>query len=153
MIRTMLLAAALIATTGVAQAQRWEDRYERRSIPVEAADLDLSNDAGIRTLEGRVAKAVNRICGSDRDCRDEAWASTDDQVAWAISRDRWTRRMAEEREAQLRDCGWDGCERRGEVIYEPVEDDYPPPAPPPPPAGGVHVVIVYSTAPPIEYRR
>ncbi|MCD2324118.1 UrcA family protein [Sphingomonas sp. IC-56] len=107
--------------------------YEVQSIRVDASALDLSTNAGISLLSQRINRAVNRICGSDRYCRDEAWASTEGQVAWAIDRDRWMRLLARERAAQLSACGWSGCGP------EPV---YAYPAPPPPPAGRVTVTIV-----------
>ena len=90
-------------------------------------------------LSRRIGRAVNRICGSDRDCRDEAWASTEDQVGWAIDRDMWMRRMAEERVAQLEECRRHDCDAPQPAYY---------PAPPPPlPTSGVTVVIVHNAAP------
>lgn len=84
---------------------------------------------------------MNRICDDDAVCRDEAWASTEDQVAWAIDRDLWMRRMAEERIAQLDACRWRECEAREPAYY-----------PAPPLARGVTVVIVHNAAPPVVYR-
>lgn len=146
MIRAMLIVTAPIAATGVAQGQPFDSGYETRSIVVDAADLDLSHPAGLDTLEDRVKRAVDRICGSDRECRAEAWASTDRQVAWAVARDRWTRRLANEREAQIRACGWGPCQAPAPVYYAP-------PAPPPMPPAGVHVIIVYPPPPMIYYSR
>ena len=144
MTRNMFLAACAagaVLSTG-AQAQDWRDR-ETRSITVESAALDLSTDAGVDELSHRIGRAVNRICGSDRDCRAEAWASTEEQVAWAIDRDEWTRRLAEERRAQLAACGWQGCAPEPRPAYY-----VPQPCPPGMP--GVTVTIVYAA--PAAYR-
>jgi UrcA family protein len=138
-----LVAASALAGPA-AHARDW-DEGEARSIRVDASALDLSTPAGIDVLEGRIHRAVNRICGSDRDCQDEAWASTEDQVAWAIGRDEWLRRMAEERIAQLDACRY-GCAPVAPAYY---------PAPPPPaplcPPGGVAVTIVYASPATIPY--
>jgi UrcA family protein len=131
MTRALLILAAGtgIALALPAQAQGW-DRGDLRQTGVPIADLDLSNPAGIDTLNRRIERAVGRICGDDSRCRDQAWDSTWDQVDRAIARDRRTTRLAAEREAELRACGWRGC---GTVRVE--EDDAPPPPrydPPPP---------------------
>lgn len=131
-------AAALFAPAAVEARD-----YEVRQIRVNASALDLSVPAGMDELARRIHRAVNRICGSDRDCKDEAWASTEEQVTWAIDRDVWMRRMAEERMAQLDACP--GCD-----LPEPAY--YPAPMPMPAPAGGVTVVIVHNAAPPAVYR-
>jgi UrcA family protein len=138
MIRGLLLFAAM---AGLATAAHAYDRYESRSIPVAAADLDLSTSAGIAELYRRVDRAVNRICDGDRDCRDEAWASTEEQASAAIARDRWMRRLAREREAELRACGWGGCGAPEPVRYRPA---------PPPRAivhGGTRVTVTIQTTP------
>lgn len=140
-----VFALCAIAVPASAAAQSWRDG-EVRSIRVDVSALDLSTPAGMEALEGRIARAVNRICGSDRDCRDEAWASTEDQVAWAIDRDRWMRRMAEERMAQLEACRWRDCDA-------PQPAYYPVPAPGVAAGGGVTVVIVHNGAPPLVYRQ
>lgn len=140
-IRSALVLLCAIAAAPPADAR---DRREWRSIRVDVSALDLSTPAGMEVLEGRIARAVNRICGSDRDCRDEAWESTEAQVAWAVDRDIWVRRMAEERIAQLDACRWQGC-------AAPQPAWYPVPAPPLP-RGTVTVVIVHNPAPPIVYR-
>jgi UrcA family protein len=139
--RILLCLSAVCALVPVAEARDWRDR-EWRSIRVDASALDLSVPAGMDELSRRIGRAVNRICGSDRDCREEAWASTEDQVGWAIDRDMWMRRMAEERIAQL-ECRWQGCDAPQPAYY---------PAPPPLPANGVTVVIVHNAAPPLVYR-
>ena len=145
MIRTLLIAAALMALPGVAQAQRWNGRVETRTIAVPAADLDLSTRAGERALERRMRRAVNRICGGDRYCRETAWASAAGQIAWAIENDRWMRRLADERLAEIRACGYQGCWQR--AAY------YTPPPPPPPPVyqGGTVVTVIVTTTPPVYY--
>jgi UrcA family protein len=136
-------SVALLATTAPSHAQDWRDR-EWRQIRVDASALDLSTPAGIDVLAARIDKAVNRICGSDRLCRDEAWASTEEQVAWAIGRDEWMRRMAEERIAQVDSCGERGCgpaQPRQHPTYFAAS---------PQPAAGVTVTIIYT--PPAEPR-
>jgi UrcA family protein len=136
------LAAAAALAGPAAYGHDWDER-EAHSIRVDASALDLSTPAGIDVLEGRIHRAVNRICGSDRGCQDEAWASTENQVAWAIGRDEWLRRMAEERIVQLDACGAYGCAPIAPATY---------PAPPPTcPPGSVMVTIVYGAPPPIPY--
>lgn len=144
MMRTLLIAAALAALPGMAQAQRWNDRVETRTIRVPAADLDLSTLAGERELERRMRRAVDRICGSDRVCREGAWASARAQIAWAIDNDRWMRRLADERLAEIRACGYAGCWQR-QAGY------YPPPPPPPVYQGGTVVTVIVTTTPPVYY--
>lgn len=132
MTRTLLAVAVLAACCGTAHAQRWDDA-EWRQTTVPIADLDLSTDAGVAELDRRIDRAVDRICDHDRDCRDGAWASTYEQVQAAVARDQWMRRMAAEREAELRACGWRGCRPQAPAYYYP---------PPPPPAAGVTVITV-----------
>ncbi|MDP5277594.1 UrcA family protein [Sphingomonas sp. DG1-23] len=133
------LALAALALPLAAQASE----VEWRSIRVDASALDLSEPAGIDELARRIGRAVNRICGSDRDCRDEAWASTEEQTARAIDRDLWMRRMAEERIAQEEACRWGGCDAP-RLAYQPLPE-------PGAAAGGATVVIVHH-APPVVYR-
>ena len=108
MIGKVLTLALLAAAPGSALAA-WDGDYETQSIVVPAGDLDLSTSAGIATLYNRVDRAVDRICGDDRDCREEAWASTEGRASAAIAHDKWMRRLAEERKAELAACGWRGC--------------------------------------------
>lgn len=119
-------AAASMASlaTGTAMAA---DRYERRTIVVQAADLDLAGVPSQAELDRRIDKAVRRICGWDARCTDEAWQSTESQVDWAIDRDIRIHQLAAEREAQL---------RGGSVTYIPDEAPIAPP-----PQSGVQVVI------------
>jgi len=143
MIRGLMLFAATMGLGGAAQAYEDGD-FEVTSIPVAAADLDLSTSAGVAELYRRVERAVNRICDGDRDCREEAWASTEEQASAVIARDRWMRRLAREREAELRACGWRGCGAPAPVRYHP--------APSPMPQseilhGGTRVTITIQTAP------
>jgi UrcA family protein len=147
MIRAGLVLAGAIATMLMpadADAQRW--REDVRQVRVDTSALDLSTPAGIEELRRRIHRAVNNICNGDRECRDGAWASTDEQVAWAIERDEWTRRLAAERAAQLRACGWQGC-------VEPPQPAYYPAPPPPHPVSGVSVTVIYigPPAPPPGY--
>lgn len=140
---TKLFGLTLAALAFPIAAQASE--VEWRSIRVDASALDLSEPAGVDELARRIGRAVNRICGGDRDCRDEAWASTEDQTALAIDRDVWMRRMAEERIAQVEACRWGGCEAP-RLAYQPL------PEPGVPAGGGVTVVIVHHAAPPAAYR-
>ena len=133
-------AAAALLLPAAAGAQDWRDR-DTMSIRVDASALDLSTASGVDELERRVRRAVDRICGSDRECREEAWASTDEQVDYAIARDEWTRRLAAERAAQLEACGGYGCPPSRPAYYAP-----PPPPPPIAPAGVT--VIIYTAGPP-----
>lgn len=116
----MATAMAAIGATPAAASGDW-DRGERQQIVVPSAGLDLSSDAGIDILAARIDRAVRRICAHDRQCQDEAWASTQRQVARAIDRARIWRRLASERAAQLRACR-DRCVRPA-AAYAP-----PPPA-------------------------
>jgi UrcA family protein len=158
--KRLALAAAVLPLLGLpltAAARDWD--RESRLIRVETEAFDLATPAGRDELARRIARAVNRICGSDGWCREEAWASTDAQVAWAIDRDVRIRVLAAEREAQLRQCEWDDClPPRAPEDYSPPP---PPPSPPPapayyaPPLGAgrtvvtrVTVRIVHSGAPP-----
>jgi UrcA family protein len=56
MITSSLTALSLVAVSTPASA-------ETQSISVPYADLDLTNPAGVVTLEGRIAAAAKRICG------------------------------------------------------------------------------------------
>jgi len=137
MIRRSLLALAalLAAVPAAAQEREW------RSLPVAIADLDLSTDAGIVELERRVGRAVDRICDGDRACRDGAWASTWDQAQAAIARDRWMRRLAAERQAEIAACGWAGCRQAAA-----------PAAYGPPPGATVIVINVGCPPPQVQVR-
>jgi UrcA family protein len=136
-----LIALGALVLPVAAQARD----YERYSVRVDASAFDLSTPAGMDELARRIGRAVNRICGSDRDCSDEAWASTEDQVASAIDRDWWMRRMAEERIAQVEACRWQDCDAP-RLAYQPLPE-------PGVPAGGVTVVIVHNAAAaPVVYR-
>lgn len=146
MTKALFLAACAAGAllSPAARAEDWRDR-EARSITVNASALDLSTNAGLDELSHRIGRAVRRICGSDRECQDEAWASTEGQVAWVVSHDEWTRRMANEHAAELMSCGGRSCAPpRRPVHYA------PPPYAPGPGTGAVIVTIVYG--PPV-YRR
>jgi UrcA family protein len=132
-----LFLAACAAGALLSPAVQARDSRDRdvRSITVNASALDLSTGAGLDELSHRIGRAVRRICGSDRDCQDEAWASTEGQVAWVVSHDEWTRRMADEHAAELMSCGGRRCAPRRQVEY------VPPPYPRA--AGAVIVTIVY----------
>jgi UrcA family protein len=139
MTRGLFLAvcAAGALFSPAARAEDWHDR-EVRSIVVDSSALDLSTDAGLDELSRRINRAVNRICGSDHECRDEAWASTEGQVAWVVSHAEWRRRMADEHAAELMACSG----RRCAPSSRPVHYDYAPPLCPPSMAQ-VSVTIVY----------
>lgn len=135
MTRGMLIAAcaagALLTSTAHA-----EDR-ETRSITVDSSALDLSTAAGLDELSHRIGRAVNRICGGDRECEDEAWSSTEGQVAWVVSHAEWRRRMADAHAAELMACGGRSCAEPVRPAY------YAPPPPCPPGTAGVSVTIIY----------
>ncbi|MBC9034891.1 UrcA family protein [Sphingomonas sp. JC676] len=147
MTRGLFLAACAAGAllSPAARAEDWRDR-ETRSITVDSSALDLSTDAGVDELSRRIGRAVRRVCGSDRECQDEAWASTEGQVAWVVSHDEWMRRMADEHAAELMSCGGRSC------APPPRPVDYAPALAPAPPAmAAVIVTIVYG--PPPVYRR
>ncbi len=87
MIATAVLAAPAIATEDAVVAYG----AQREAVRVQVGDLDLGSPAGLATLDGRVARAINRVCGmpvpSDpvptvtASCRAEARAVADRQIA------------------------------------------------------------------------
>jgi|GEM_PF-1700832 len=91
----MIAAAALIVPA--AGAADYYDRDVRTTL-VNVADLDLSTGWGVDRLIKRLRGRIDDMCGWDEDCRDEAWLSADWQVARAVTRDQWRRRIAYERE-------------------------------------------------------
>ena len=139
MTRGMLITACAAGAvlTSAAQAR---DR-ETRSITVDSSALDLSTAPGLDELSHRIGRAVNRICGSDRECEDEAWSSTEGQVAWVVSHAEWRRRMADERAAELMACG-------GRICAPPPRPvRYKPECPP-----GSYAVVVTIVQGPPSYR-
>lgn len=62
---------------------------------VSYADLDLSTPAGIKTLDGRIDRAVRKVCGKAyvdlatsrgvRECRKETLASVQEQRSHALA--------------------------------------------------------------------
>lgn len=56
--RTVLAAAALIATPAIAHAEAF-------STTVSYADLNLSTPQGQATLKSRIAMAVTKVCGAN----------------------------------------------------------------------------------------
>lgn len=95
----VMSAAALIAPAATAS-----DYYDGdvQTTVVSVADLDLSSGWGMDRLIKRLRGRIDDMCGGDEDCRDEAWLSADWQVARAVTRDQWRRRIAFEREADRR---------------------------------------------------
>ena len=82
--------------TGEIEQARLRNGEERVSAVVRYADLDLASQAGVDALHGRVHRAATRICVDPNlqpltfrqaglDCRDDAIASAQDQVAAAIA--------------------------------------------------------------------
>lgn len=150
-----VLALAVLAAAPCSALAAWDGDYETQSIVVPADDLDLSTSAGIATLYTRVDRAVDRICGDDRDCREEAWASTEGRASAAIARDKWMRRLAEERKAELAACGWRGCAPQPAYALPPAYAAPPPAyaAPQPAPAaivtpGATRVTVTITQTPP-----
>lgn len=95
-IAAVILGAALLAPA--ATASDYGDRDVQTTL-VNVADLDLSTGWGMDRLIQRLRGRIDGMCGWDEDCRDEAWLSADWQVARAVTRDQWRRRIAFEREA------------------------------------------------------
>lgn len=95
-IAAILLGGALLAPA--ATATDYGDRDVQTTL-VNVADLDLSTGWGMDRLIKRLRGRIDDMCGWDEDCRDEAWLSADWQVARAVTRDQWRRRIAFEREA------------------------------------------------------
>lgn len=110
----VMSAAALIAPAATAS-----DYYDRdvQTTVIGVADLDLTTGWGMDRLIKRLRGRIDEMCGWDEDCRDEAWLSADWQVARAVTRDQWRRRIAFEREADRR--------------YYRMQRFAPPPPPPP----------------------
>lgn len=57
----MMITAILLATSMAAASPSARDTVQAH---VSYADLDLSNEAGVRTLDRRVRNAVRKVCGS-----------------------------------------------------------------------------------------
>jgi UrcA family protein len=99
---TAVAAVGAFLLPGSASAQ-WD--RDQQTIVVNVASLDLSTGAGIDLMVYRLRSAIDQMCDDDRDCRDEAWESADWQAARAISRDRWRKRVAMERQADWQRYG------------------------------------------------
>jgi UrcA family protein len=98
-IAAIILGSALLAPA--AAASDYDGRDVQTTL-VNVADLDLSTGWGMDRLIKRLRGRIDDMCGWDEDCRDEAWLSADWQVARAVTRDQWRRRIAFEREADRR---------------------------------------------------
>jgi UrcA family protein len=98
------LPAVMSAAALIAPAAASSDYYDRdiQTTVISVADLDLSTGWGMDRLIKRLRGRIDEMCGWDEDCRDEAWLSADWQVARAVTRDQWRRRIAFEREADRR---------------------------------------------------
>jgi len=92
LLTTAALAATLIASSGVAQAQPGARAGEEAvSITVRYADLDINRAAGADILLRRISLAATRVCGGQPDAR--AWGPTrafttcrDASIARAVAR-------------------------------------------------------------------
>ena len=84
-ITSALTALSLVALSAPASA-------ETQSVKVTYADLDLSSQAGMATLEGRIHAAAKKICGkievrkvgdgsAHQRCMDETQASASVEIA------------------------------------------------------------------------
>lgn len=60
--KTIINIAALLAATAAIPAFA-QDNAGQRSFSVHYADLDLTSDAGIRTLDRRIRNAASAACG------------------------------------------------------------------------------------------
>ncbi|MEE4206850.1 MAG: UrcA family protein [Erythrobacter sp.] len=90
---TIALAAALAGVAALPAAARAE---EPATVTVRIADLDLTSEAGRKTLDRRIALAARKVCGGApdlrnlagfaayRNCVDAAHASTQEQVRVAL---------------------------------------------------------------------
>jgi UrcA family protein len=92
-LKSMLAGVGVIAIAGVTAVALHagyypDDDTRPRSLGVSAAGLDLSSPAGVSLLEQRVARAVQRVCDGDAECRDDAWAGARPQIWAAIDRAR-----------------------------------------------------------------
>lgn len=96
--KTMLAAAGLVLTSAPALASD-------RSVEVRYDDLDLSSDNGASTLQQRVKRAVQKVCGRAdirnitemqdmQRCRNEASARSSRDVALAMESARNGERLA-----------------------------------------------------------
>jgi UrcA family protein len=63
MFRTFLATAAILCMISAAPAAR-ADQAERNIFRVAYADLDLSREAGVRSLFKRIEWASRRVCGT-----------------------------------------------------------------------------------------
>jgi UrcA family protein len=61
--RTFLATAAILCMISAAPAAR-ADQAERNTLRVAYADLDLSREAGARSLFKRIALASRQVCGT-----------------------------------------------------------------------------------------
>ena len=104
MIRNLLALAGMIALASISavtlQAQGYFDDPRADDPPAREAvsirDLDLTTDMGIRKLERRINRAIDRVCPADgigalvqtrsvRQCREDAVASVRPQVDRAVA--------------------------------------------------------------------
>ena len=91
--RSLAGSAALVATL-ITIAAATPVRAETVSVPVAYGDLDLSTPAGVATLDRRVRRAADRICGiadiatrvQVAQCRHEVLASAHADVRTAQAR-------------------------------------------------------------------
>jgi UrcA family protein len=111
-------AAIILGAVLLSPAATASDYGDVQTTVISVADLDLSTGWGMDRLIKRLRGRIDDMCGWDEDCRDEAWLSADWQVARAVTRDQWRRRIAFEREADRR--------------YYRMQRFAPPPPPPPP---------------------
>lgn len=106
MTRSLLAASALaIAMLAPHAATASEFDYRGKRVVTDTIaidDLDLSSRWGMDRLIKRVRGRIDDMCGSDADCRDEAWLSADWQVARAAERDLWRQRIDDERNVDWR---------------------------------------------------
>lgn len=92
--RAIIFALAALVTAVPAAAATNEERV---SETVSYADLDLTSEAGIETLDRRLDRAVRRVCGSPMvksvqserrvtKCREQAWNAIRSERDLAIAR-------------------------------------------------------------------
>lgn len=66
-LKRSLQAALLAAVSCVASVAVADDPAERKSITVHYGDLNLSNEAGVEQLYGRIRAAARSVCRSPRE--------------------------------------------------------------------------------------
>ena len=89
---TLLMSVSLVAATAADASPRPDFRTEL----VRYGDLDLTSPSGVRTLDSRIAQAIDRVCDrgdvndlnsamAERRCRSHARAAANSQRSRAVA--------------------------------------------------------------------